>query len=134
MPVEVPAIPESLSAAVCANCGQISGSFWLLFGVIPEVLAWKSFRRYRRAMKQMREGSIADVNWAFRDLIPWEKLSEFVLSRVDASSQRLRIDFKRRFFPDTLIDAEIRCTQTQADELEKLLWQWITEANSKSKL
>ena len=106
----------------------VSFWFWLPFAILLAICLWRPCRRFRRAMREVREGSIADVNAAYCRPTAWKDIGEISLLPVGSDGWRLRINCHSTFFPRDVVDAEIRCTGEQAQELGQLLRGWKANA------
>jgi hypothetical protein len=106
--------------------------FWiwcplLLFG---SIVLWPANARFRRSLGTLSEASVADANAIIRPFKPWERFSDFVLHPMEAGKYRLRIYRQAWRFKAYAIDAEVKCTDEQAERLRLLLRAWIGETQS----
>lgn len=105
---------------------------WAPILVVASAFAWRRSRRFRKALLEVRDGSIADVNTAYCASTGWERVGEVSMSHLQGDSYRLRIKDRTRFFDYASVDAEIRCTAAQIEQLTKLIDQWIADARRRS--
>ena len=104
----------------------------LLWGLVQ----WFASARFRRAMRDMREGSIADLNSAYCQRWPWKAIGNFSLVSVGSQAHRLTISSPVRRFVSTntvVVDAEIQCSAEQAQSLRQLLNGWIGSGREREK-
>jgi hypothetical protein len=104
--------------------------FWIVLAiaVLIAICLWKPSRRFRRAMQEIREGAVADVNAAYCQPTAWLDVGNFSLLPTDSESYRLRIIARSGIFHHDIVDAEIRCTADQAGQLRKMLEEWKARA------
>jgi hypothetical protein len=118
---------------VCLQrCRQIGASpFWILTALFLffAVLVWRSCRRFRDAILDVREGSIADLNAAFYKESAWRNIAHFSMTSVSAGAYRICIKRNTPFltFDATgfAVDAEIRCNDEQAQAIDAMVRERI---------
>ncbi len=100
-------------------------TFWIWFplALAFTIFLWFRCRRFRRALALIQDNAIADRNAAFHSVTPWTHVSDFTLSPMKDERHRFWIINGRKTFQDHPIDAEIQCTEEQADDLR----QWINQ-------
>jgi hypothetical protein len=114
---------EIVQLCVCFPIAALIGYF-----------VWGKCRRFRRAIRQVRDGSIADANAAYYQSTPWEEVDNFTLVPVN-ENHHLRVQRDggpyRKAYPGAIvIDAEIRANSEQISQLKELLNQWIARAKT----
>jgi hypothetical protein len=99
--------------------------FWILFplSAIVATSLWFRGRKFRRAIALVHDNAIADRNAAFNNPIRWSHIANVSLHHVKDDRYRLRVLNTRKFFEEFPIDAEVQCTEEQADQLN----QWMNE-------
>jgi hypothetical protein len=99
--------------------------FWICFPLfaIIAISLWFRSRRFRRAIAQVRDNAIADRNAAFNRPTQWSHIHDVTLHHLKDDRYRLRVLNTRKFFEEFPIDAEVQCTEEQADQLN----QWMNE-------
>ena len=104
-------------------------AFWVLLSLILvcEVLVWKACSAYRSALRQVREGSIADINAILRKPSSWRHMKDFSLTLVKPGNYRFRINSFDKFAGNDLVDAEVRVTEEQVAALGELVNGWISK-------
>ncbi|MFI5380458.1 MAG: hypothetical protein ACHRHE_14260 [Tepidisphaerales bacterium] len=120
-----------LFAAVCLMVavrqgfiGMTQFLIWFPLAAIATWLLWIHDRRFRIAMRQVREGAIADLNAVYYRPTSWANVRSFSLVRIKADSHRLKIT-RGRFVTRDAVDAELRCTEAQALEVDAMMRQWL---------
>ena len=121
--------------ATNAFTGSLSpGQFclWLAALTAVEACLWPVCRSFRRRLKQIPDGAIADINMAYRQPTAWVKIQDFSLVVVEPGSYRLTIrpanaldQLVARLRRFQVVDAEVCCSAEQAKELRALLSRWI---------
>lgn len=110
--------------ALCVREGRIDLSragIWIVFLVIFAAIAWVRGVRFRRAMREVREGAIADFNSAYRPLALWKHIKVHSVKPIRSGTYRLKIDTFTKFSRNDVVDAEIRCSEEQAMSLGRLI-------------
>jgi hypothetical protein len=105
---------------------------WAPILVVASAFDWRRSRRFREALREVRDESIADVNTAYCPSTGWERVGDVSISHLQGDNYRLRIKDRTRFLDHAPVDAEIRCTAAQLEELKHLIDQWIAHARRRS--
>lgn len=126
-------IPLAAAAALVVSfirglIGPVAFGIWLAIALLVAICLWNPCRRFRRAMREVREGSIADVNAAFCRPTEWKYVGQISMLPVRSDNFRLRITSRNTFFHSDVVDAEIPCTGEQARQVEALLRTWKANA------
>jgi uncharacterized protein YjiS (DUF1127 family) len=116
---------------VNGRLGPIAIWIWLAAVAVAGVIAWRSCKRFRRAMKNVPDGSIADVGVARHQPSLWQNIRDFRFEQTRSGSRRLTIDTFHKFFANNAIDAEIQCTDEQLQAIEAFITRQIAAARRK---
>jgi hypothetical protein len=102
--------------------------FWIWTPIlaIASICLYRPCRRFRQATRQIRDGSVVDANAVLRRQTPWERVSDFTLGQIAQGTCRLQIR-RQSWFTNYPIDAEIKCTDEQAEQLRELLIHWTSK-------
>jgi len=76
------------------------------------------------------EGSIADMNAARCKPSLWHNIRDFRFEETRSGNRRLTIDTFHRYFANNAIDAEIQCTNEQAEAIEAFIDRKIAAARA----
>ena len=132
-------IGGAVALAICWRKDLIGpGTFGLSMSVVLvfEYFAWRSWQKFRGAMRDLREGSIADANAVYGEEIPWGRIDSSSITATSPGAWRLKIKQKSRFFTfDSkhdfwTVDAEITCSAAQAQAVLDLVRQRTYEARA----
>jgi hypothetical protein len=111
--------------------GPILMWIWLIIVAFGGVAAWIACRRFRRAMRNVPDGSIADVGIGRHSLSLWHNIRQFRFEATSSGSRRLTIDRFDKFFANNAIDAEIQCTDEQSQAIEAFISRQIAAAKAR---
>jgi hypothetical protein len=97
--------------------------FWSLMPilVVASIALWSLSDRVQFASGKLSDRAIADRNEVWQRLTPWTKVCDFMLGQLREGVYRFRVDKRIWFLTEYPIDAEIRCTPEQADDLREWL-------------
>ncbi|HEX4792563.1 MAG TPA: hypothetical protein VH370_02165 [Humisphaera sp.] len=136
-----PVIVASLGARLFMPHGAMEVFQFLLAVAILtpiEFFVWRSCRRFRKALRQVRNGSIADLNAIYSPPTAWKEIAEFSVDLVDAAHHRLQVwlrgpmygHSRQRPVGNAVVDAEVQCDAEQARHLREQLRRWIDIAEA----
>jgi len=106
------------------------GLFWtgLAISVVAMASTWPLCRHFQKRMAKLPAGAIVDANAAYRMAMPWKKVEEIKLNTAGPQNYRLQIVTGVKPARYWVVDAEIRCSAEQAQELRELLEGWRQKA------
>lgn len=88
-------------------------------------LAWRWGRRYRRAVRDAPENTIADVNAMVIETTPWDRVFEFeVIKHTRRRIHRLTVKVNGAMGAVAVVDVELDCTEEQANALVDAVQPW----------
>jgi len=100
-------------------------SFWLALAVEQGIIQGIRSRRFRRALRWLREGYASDLYQILAGPTPWRIVSEFRLEPSLRGHYHLRIERRRWIiFSEYPVDVYFPCTDEQASELKALINRW----------
>lgn len=123
--------PWVVYARIIGEIDPILMWIWLPVVVFGGVAAWIACRRFRRAMRNVPDGSIADVGIGRHSLSLWHNIRQFRFEATISGSRRLTIDRFDKFFANNAIDAEIQCTDEQSQAIEAFISRQIAAAKAR---
>ncbi|HZK83008.1 MAG TPA: hypothetical protein VFC46_18130, partial [Humisphaera sp.] len=96
----IPIIGVAILALLWVDRQIDSASFWIwsIFLIVIELFAWPACRRFRIAMREVRDGSIADLNAAFCKESPWRDVTSVSIVPLSSGTYRLRINRVQHFW------------------------------------
>jgi len=115
---------------IIGQIGPIAFWFWLPIMIVSGAFAFRGCSRFRRAMRDVPEGSIADMNAARCKPSLWHNIRDFRFEETRSGNRRLTIDTFHRYFANNAIDAEIQCTNEQAEAIEAFIDRKIAAARA----
>lgn len=135
----LPAIVAVVLVA-CWKIGQVGPvEFWIWapFCLLLTSLGWVGCRRVRRRVRELRHGSIVDINLAYIKFTEWGRVTSFSLEEEGADVFRLRINKLTRFLSiertsKMPVDAEVQMSDEQAQSLRLILKSFIAGAARKN--
>ena len=106
---------------------------WTPLALLVAGFLFNHSRRYRRRMRHIGDGAIADLNAALVERMPWKEVSEFSLK--DSENGMFWIQARHRTpwyrLQDAGIDAEVHCTAEQAAAIDELVRGWRASSESR---
>ncbi len=106
---------------------------WITFSILLVASLAKGLdcRRFRKKLRRLEPGAIADRNAAYFPATPWRKIAFFELRRVKEHRFHLQIsENERGKSEEMLIEAEILCSAEQAEQLKNWLAYRVAVARS----
>ncbi len=104
-------------------------SLWLALALEHGIIQGIRSRRFRKALRWLREGYVPDLYRVLAGHTPWRIVSKSQLERSLRGHYHLRIERPRWIiFSDYAVDVYFPCTDEQASELKGLISQWRERA------
>ncbi|HET6250997.1 MAG TPA: hypothetical protein VFE47_25130 [Tepidisphaeraceae bacterium] len=106
-------------------------AFWmfLILALIAMPFVYRYSHRFRRAIRQVREGAVADINAALCPPTSWKDVRSFAM-KPSRGGYRLTINTDTAFLSAKSaipVDAELQLNGEQAASLQEMIRKWIAQ-------